>query len=180
MKKSILISESEKQSILNMHSNPELKRKLFEQTTPQTSTELDPNGNPLDIVTITAKFPPADVRSEMEKEVAKMEQLQYELKETLKELENKKNQVGGKLLPRIKNWFKLSKLYRENSNLRLRIEQTEKDIEDYNNGKLLSDNEKNQLMAHIGQVIAIIGTFIIEKKTKLFSNIAKGINNSIN
>jgi hypothetical protein len=88
--------------------------------------------------------------------------------------------VGGKLLPRIKNWFKLSKLYRENSNLRLRIEQTEKDIEDYNNGKLLSDNEKNQLMAHIGQVIAIIGTFIIEKKTKLFSNIAKGINNSIN
>jgi hypothetical protein len=35
-------------------------------------------------------------------------------------------------------------------------------------------------MAHIGQVIAIIGTFIIEKKTKLFSNIAKGINNSIN
>ena len=180
MKKSILISESEKQRILNMHSNPELKRKLFEQTTPQTSTELDPNGQPEDVVTITAKYPPADVRSEMEKYLAEMEKLQYELKETLKELENKKNQVGGKLLPRIKNWFKLNKIHKENYNLRSRIEQTEKDIEAYNNGKLLSDSEINVLMARIGQVIAAIGAFIIEKKTKLFSNVAKGINNSIN
>jgi hypothetical protein len=31
MKREIIISESEKQKILNMHSNPELKRKLFEQ-----------------------------------------------------------------------------------------------------------------------------------------------------
>jgi hypothetical protein len=40
MKKSIIINESEKQRILNMHSDPSLKRKMFEQSSDENKIEV--------------------------------------------------------------------------------------------------------------------------------------------
>lgn len=156
MKKEIIISESEKQIILNMHSNPELKRKLFEQ--PSFGAEKT-----------------KETETGLEEQIFELERIQYDLKQTLKELEDNKTTLGGKLIPRIKNWLTKNKLKKENEIIAKKIEQAQKDIESFNSGKLFSDSEKKVIIARIGQVIAAIGAFIVESKTHFAEKIARGI-----
>jgi hypothetical protein len=160
MKREIIISESEKQKILNMHSNPELKRKLFEQ--PAFGTEKT-----------------KETETALEEQIFELERIQNDLKQTLKELEQDKTTIAGKLIPRIKNWVTKNKLKKENEVIAKKIEQAQKDIESFNSGKLFSDSEKKVIIARIGQVVGAIGVFITDMKTNFLSKAAKGIKSGL-
>lgn len=121
-----------------------------------------------------------ETESALEEQIFELERIQYDLKQTLKELEQDKNRAGGKVIPRIKNWLTKNRLKKENQLIAQRIEQAQRDIETYNRGKLLSDSEKKKLLTSVGAVIVAIGTFIADSKTKFISNTATSITNRIN
>ena len=121
-----------------------------------------------------------ETESALEEQVFELERIQYDLKQTLKELEQDKNRAGGKVIPRIKNWLTKNRLKKENQLITQRIEQAQRDIETYNSGKLLSDSEKKKLLTSVGAVIVAIGTFIADAKTKFISNTVTSIKDRIN
>ena len=121
-----------------------------------------------------------ETESALEEQVFELERIQYDLKQTLKELEQDKNIAGGKLIPRIKNWLTKNRLKTENKLIAKRIEQAQRDIETYNSGKLLSDSEKKALLSRVGAVIVAIGAFIVDTKTKFISNTVSSITDRIN
>ena len=121
-----------------------------------------------------------ETESALEEQVFELERIQYDLKQTLKELEQDKNRAGGKVIPRIKNWLTKNRLKKENQLITQRIEQAQRDIETYNSGKLLSDSEKKKLLTSVGAVIVAIGTFIADAKTKFISNTVTSITDRIN
>ena len=121
-----------------------------------------------------------ETESALEEQVFELERIQYDLKQTLKELEQDKNRAGGKVIPRIKNWLTKNRLKKENQLITQRIEQAQRDIETYNSGKLLSDSEKKKLLTSVGAVIVAIGTFIADSKTKFISNTVTSITDRIN
>ena len=121
-----------------------------------------------------------ETESALEEQIFDLERIQYDLKQTLKELEQDKNRAGGKVIPRIKNWLTKNRLKKENQLITQRIEQAQRDIETYNSGKLLSDSEKKKLLTSVGAVIVDIGTFIADSKTKFISNTVTSITDRIN
>ena len=121
-----------------------------------------------------------ETESALEEQIFELERIQYDLKQTLKELEQDKNIAGGKLIPRIKNWLTKNRLKTENKLIAKRIEQAQRDIETYNSGKLLSDSEKKALLSRVGAVIVAIGAFIVDTKTKFISNTVSSITDRIN
>jgi hypothetical protein len=121
-----------------------------------------------------------ETESALEEQIFELERIQYDLKQTLKELEQDKNIAGGKLIPRIKNWLTKNRLKKENQEIAKRIEQTQRDIETYNSGKLLSDSEKKALLARVGAVIAAIGAFIVDTKTNFIGKTVSSIKDRIN
>lgn len=121
-----------------------------------------------------------ETESALEEQIFELERIQYDLKQTLKELEQDKNIAGGKLMPRIKNWLTKNRLKKENQEIAKRIEQTQRDIETYNSGRLLSNSEKKALLARVGAVISAIGVFIVDNKTKFISNTVTSIKDRIN
>ena len=121
-----------------------------------------------------------ETESALEEQVFELERIQYDLKQTLKELEQDKNRAGGKVIPRIKNWLTKNRLKKENQLITQRIEQAQRDIETYNSGKLLTDSEKKKLLTSIGAVISAIGVFIVDNKTKFISNTVTSIKDRIN
>ena len=121
-----------------------------------------------------------ETETALEEQIFELERIQYDLKQTLKELEQDKNRAGGKVIPRIKNWLTKNRLKKENQLITQRIEQAQRDIETYNSGKLLSDSEKKKLLTSVGAVIVAIGTFIADSKTKFISNTVTSITDRIN
>ena len=121
-----------------------------------------------------------ETESTLEEQIFELERIQYDLKQTLKELEQDKNVAGGKLIPRIKNWLTKNRLKKENQEIAKRIEQAQKDIETYNSGKLLSGSEKKAILARVGTIIAAIGAFIVDSKTKFISNAVTSIKDKTN
>ena len=121
-----------------------------------------------------------ETESALEEQIFELERIQYDLKQTLKELEQDKNVAGGKLMPRIKNWLTKNRLKKENQEIAKRIEQAQRDIETYNSGKLLSDSEKRAILKRVGTIIAAIGAFIVDNKTKFISNTVTSIKDRIN
>ena len=121
-----------------------------------------------------------ETESALEEQIFELERIQYDLKQTLKELEQDKNIVGGKLMPRIKNWLTKNRLKKENQEIAKRIEQTQRDIETYNSGKLLSNSEKKALLARVGAVIAAIGAVIVESKTNFIGKTVTSVKDRIN
>jgi hypothetical protein len=121
-----------------------------------------------------------ETESALEEQIFELERIQYDLKQTLKELEQDKKVAGGKLMPRIKNWLTKNRLKKENQEIAKRIEQAQRDIETYNSGKLLSDSEKKAILARVGTIIAAIGAFIVDTKTKFISNTVTSITDRIN
>ena len=83
-------------------------------------------------------------------------------------------------MPRIKNWLTKNRLKKENQEIAKRIEQAQRDIETYNSGKLLSDSEKRAILKRVGTIIAAIGAFIVDNKTKFISNTVTSIKDRIN
>ena len=120
-----------------------------------------------------------ETESALEEQIFELERIQYDLKQTLKELEQDKNVAGGKLMPRIKNWLTKNRLKKENQEIAKRIEQAQRDIETYNSGKLLSDSEKRAILKRVGTIIAAIGAFIVDNKTKFISNTVTSIKDRI-
>ncbi len=130
-----------------MHSNPELKRKLFEQSS-----------------SVETVNPSVD-QTAMEKEIKALEELKLELEKTKKELELKNQVVGGRLIDRIKNYFKIRKIRKENQTLETQITQLEKDFKDLESGKILTDSQKKEIIASITQIIVGIGGIFMYIKT---------------
>ena len=71
------------------------------------------------------------------------------------QLEDKKGLVGGTLSSRIKDYFKVRKLRRQNEKLESQLKVLEKDIQRYKDGKVIGE-ENGGLIATIGIILTYI------------------------
>jgi hypothetical protein len=88
-------------------------------------------------------------------EIKYLKRLQQELEYAKDQLEDEKELVGGTLLSRIKDYFKVRKLRRQNEKLESQLRLLEKDIQRYKDGKVIG-NENGGLIATIGIIITYI------------------------
>ena len=117
----------------------------------ETSPQLPPSEPPL-------QYPKRDNSKPISvtvEEIKYLKRLQQELEYAKDQLEDEKELVGGTLLSRIKDYFKVRKLRRQNEKLESQLRLLEKDIQRYKDGKVIG-NENGGLIA----TIAIIITYI--------------------
>ena len=112
----------------------------------ETSPQLPPSAPSPDIskpISITAK------------EIEYLKKLKQELEYAKDQLEDEKELVGGTLLSRIKDYFKVRKLRRQNEKLESQLRLLEKDIQRYKDGKVIG-NENGGLIATISLILIYI------------------------
>ena len=93
------------------------------------------------------------------KEVESLKLLKQELENTKKQLESKKDLVGGTLLKRIGDYFRIRKLRKDNEKLSDQLEYLERDIKRYKDGKIVG-NENAGLITTLSLTIYYIGVFL--------------------
>jgi hypothetical protein len=89
------------------------------------------------------------------KEIEYLKKLKQELEYAKDQLEDEKELVGGTLLSRIKDYFKVRKLRRQNEKLESQLRLLEKDIQRYKDGKVIG-NENGGLIATISLILIYI------------------------
>ena len=100
--KKFIITEEEKSRILNMHKSISANHYLMEQgSLGAFSGGTFSGGTPMD------------------KEIIALEELKTQLEKTKKELEFKKQVVGGTTIDRIRNYFRIRKIRKENQTLEI-------------------------------------------------------------
>jgi hypothetical protein len=116
-------------------------------------------------------------KTAMEKEIAELELLKKELESAKSNLESKKKIVGGTLKGRIKNYFKIRKIRNQNEKLEEELMGLEEDIKDFEDGKLLTDNQKKTILLSIGSAIAHIALVVKALKGNLVGKVSSAMTN---
>ena len=117
----------------------------------ETSPQLPPSAPPPDY-SKPDKSKPISVTAE---EIEYLKRLKVQLEYEKDQLEDEKGLVGGTLSSRIKDYFKVRKLRRQNEKLESQLRMLEKDIQRYKDGKVIG-NENMGLIASIGAIITYI------------------------
>jgi hypothetical protein len=117
----------------------------------ETSPQLPPSEPPLNY-SEPNKSKPFGATIE---EIKYLKRLQQELEYAKDQLEDEKELVGGTLLSRIKDYFKVRKLRRQNEKLESQLRLLEKDIQRYKDGKIIG-NENGGLIATISLILIYI------------------------
>jgi hypothetical protein len=160
--KKVIITEEEKSRILNMHKSISANHYLMEQgSLGAFSGGTFSGGTPMD------------------KEIIALEELKTQLEKTKKELEFKKQVVGGTTIDRIRNYFRIRKIRKENQTLEIELKQLERDIKDLESGKVLTSSQKEAIVGTIGGIITGIGVIVAQMKKNIGGKIASVIQNSI-
>ena len=115
----------------------------------------------------------------MDKEIIALEDLKKELEKTKKQLEFKKQVVGGRTVDRIRNYFNIRKLRKENQKLESQLKELERDIKDLESGKVLTTSQKEAIVGTIGGIITYIGVIITQMKTNFAGKAANTIKGAI-
>lgn len=115
----------------------------------------------------------------MDKEIMALEELKTQLEKTKKDLELKKQIVGGRTVDRIRNYFNIRKLRKENQKLESQLKELERDIKDLESGKVLTTSQKEAIVGTIGGIITYIGIIITQMKTNFAGKAANTIKGAI-
>ena len=115
----------------------------------------------------------------MDKEIIALEELKTQLEKTKKELEFKKQVVGGTTIDRIRNYFRIRKIRKENQKLEVQLKELERDIKDLESGKVLTTSQKEAIVGTIGGIITHIGVIITQMKTNFAGKAANTIKGAI-
>lgn len=115
----------------------------------------------------------------MDKEIEALEELKKQLENTKKDLELDKKNVGGATIDRIRKYFTIRKLRKENKELEDQLKELERDIKDLESGKVLTTTQKKHITYTIGSIIGYIGAIIAEMKTNILGKTVKNIKGSI-
>jgi len=153
------LSSEEKNSILEQHKggmsvDTSRFRQLIESKSGDVKPLINEEEEPLPTTT-----PPnvsnSESRNQLTKEKEYLEKLKQELEYAKDQLEDEKEYVGGTLLSRIRDYFKVRKLRRQNEKLESQLRLLEKDIQRYKDGKVIG-NENGGLIATIGIILTYI------------------------
>ena len=115
----------------------------------------------------------------MDKEIIALEELKTQLEKTKKELEFKKQVVGGATIDRIRNYFRIRKIRKENQKLEDQLKELERDIKDLESGKVLTTSQKEAIVGTIGGIITHIGVIITQMKRNFAGKAANTIKGAI-
>ena len=119
---------------------------------PETSPQLPPSEPPIHPEYKPDNSKPISITAQ---EIEYLKRLKVQLEYEKDQLEDKKGLVGGTLSSRIKDYFKVRKLRRQNEKLESQLRMLEKDIQRYKDGKVIG-NENTGLIASIGAIITYI------------------------
>ena len=119
-----------------------------------------------------------------EKEIEQLEKLINDMETTIKELKSEKKYKYGNILTRLKNKRKIAGMTKKSEKLQNKIDSLVKDMEQYDEGKVVSDSDKKKLKDGIGMALSYIAAIVTQiNLTKHRERILKrveGLINSIN
>lgn len=148
-----ILTESEKNEILEMHKRHGYKNSLNEQDEKPSKTAI-------------------------EQEVEELEELKKELELAKSQLVKRKRLVGGTLSMRIGKAAQRKRLRQQNKKLAMDLAKLEKDIERLESGKVI-DSDNVEDAKFIGGVIGTIGLYITILKKDLMRMAGDSLNNKI-
>ena len=147
-----ILTESEKNEILEMHKRHGYNNSLNEQVEDESS------------------------KTAIEKQVEELEELKKELEYAKSQLVAKKKLVGGTLSLRIRKAAQRKRLRQDNRKLASDLAKLEKDIERLESGKVI-DSDNVEDAKFIGGIIATIGLYITILKKDLMRLASDSLNN---
>lgn len=147
-----ILTESEKNEILEMHKRHGYNNSLNEQVEDESS------------------------KTAIEKQVEELEELKKELEYAKSQLQAKKKLVGGTLSLRIRKAAQRKRLRQDNRKLASDLAKLEKDIERLESGKVI-DSDNVEDAKFIGSIIATIGLYITILKKDLMRMASDSLNN---
>ena len=81
---------------------------------------------------------------------------------TIKELKSEKKYKYGNILTRFKNKRKMVGMLKKSDQLQNKIDSLVKDMEQYDEGEVVSDSDKKKLKRDIGTALSYIGAIVIQ------------------
>ena len=97
-----------------------------------------------------------------EKEIEQLEKLINDMETTIKELKSEKKYKYGNILTRFKNKRKMVGMLKKSDQLQNKIDSLVKDMEQYDEGEVVSDSDKKKLKRDIGTALSYIGAIVIQ------------------
>jgi preprotein translocase subunit SecF len=101
-------------------------------------------------------------KEESKKEIEQLENLINDMETTIKELKSEKKYKYGNILTRFKNKRKMVGMLKKSDQLQNKIDSLVKDMEQYDEGEVVSDSDKKKLKRDIGTALSYIGAIVIQ------------------
>ena len=119
-----------------------------------------------------------------EKEIEQLEKLINDMETTIKELKSEKKYNYGNILTRLKNKRKIAGMTKKSEKLQNKIDSLVKDMEQYDEGKVVSGSDKKKLKSGIGVALSYIAAIVAQinlvKHRERISKRVQGLIDSIN
>lgn len=119
-----------------------------------------------------------------EKEIEQLEKLINDMETTIKELKSEKKYNYGNILTRLKNKRKIAGMTKKSEKLQDKIDSLVKDMEQYDEGKVVSSSDKKKLKKGIGVALSYIAAIVAQinlvKHREKISKRVQGLIDSIN
>ena len=119
-----------------------------------------------------------------EKEIEQLEKLINDMETTIKALKSEKKYRYGNILTRLKNKRKIAGMTKKSEKLQDKIDSLVKDMEQYDEGKVVSGSDKKKLKSGIGMALSYIAAIVAQinlvKHRERISKRVQGLIDSIN